>query len=172
MPNILNTISKLEAFPWNDPPAPAGPSVRPGHQQQGNSGQQQQQQDRQQQASEQQQQQQEQLATILCPICLAPLADDELPGCRASDRNADASSGHTSGGSGTAAAAGAAGCCLSCFQQILGGVDGSGSSVAAALPGDVRQQMAGLAAAGPQAAAGGPCSTEQLRQQIAEFLLE
>ncbi|KAI7846117.1 hypothetical protein COHA_000378 [Chlorella ohadii] len=101
VPNILNTISKLEAFPWNDPPAPAGPSVRPGHQQQGNSGQQQQQQDRQQQASEQQQQQQEQLATILCPICLAPLADDELPGCRASDRNADASSGHTSGGSGT-----------------------------------------------------------------------
>ncbi len=171
MPNILNTISKLDAFAWNDPPAPAGPSVRPGQQRQANGGQQHQ--EGQQQADEQQRlQQQQQLAAVLCPICLAPLADDELPGCRASDGNADASSGHTSGGSGTASAAGAAGCCLSCFQQILGGVDGSGSSVAAALPGDVRQQMAGLAAAGPQAAAGGPCSTEQLRQQIAEFLLE
>ena len=164
VPNILNTISKLEAFPWNDPPAPAG--SQPGQQQQqANGG----------QVHCDEQQQEQQLVAVLCPICSAPLADDELPGGSGSG-HAEANGGHTSGGSGTAPAAAAAGCCLSCFQQILGGIAGgsaSGSSVAAALPGDVQQQMAGLAAAGPRAAAAasGPCITEQLRQQIAEFLL-
>ncbi|PRW60032.1 Cytoplasmic tRNA 2-thiolation 2 [Chlorella sorokiniana] len=168
VPNILNTISKLEAFPWNDPPAPAGsqPAGRAGQQQQHANGSQQ----------EDEQQERQQMAAVLCPVCWAPLADDELPGGSSGSAGADASSGHTSGGSGTVVAAAAAGCCLSCFQQIMGGVAGSAgpsSSVAAALPEDVQQQMAGLAAAGPRAAmAGGPCGTEQLRQQIAEFLLE
>ena len=167
VPNILNSVSKLQAFPWNDPPPAAG------RQQQ----QQQQQQATAQSASAGQQQataqsasagqQQAQVATVLCPICLAPLADDELPG--SSGGGAD-DHGHTSGGSGTAAAAAAAGCCLSCYQQVLGSSAESAASIVAALPAPVQQQMASLAAAGPRVAAGA-ADVEHLRAQIADFLL-
>ncbi len=211
VPNILNTISKLRAFPWNElPPAP---------------GQQQQQQRRQQGAAqpgaaEQQQQQdaasapaasagaagasggprQQLLPAVLCPICLAPLADDELPGSAQLHSNAG-SSEHTSGGQGAVAAAVSAGCCLSCYAQILAGCSAPGgsagrggateassvsgsSAVLAALPAVVSRRMAALAAAGQSAAdaaaarasngsaSGSGCRVEQLRAQIADFLLD
>ncbi|KAL4458741.1 hypothetical protein ABPG75_013606 [Micractinium tetrahymenae] len=205
VPNILNTISKLQAFPWNELPS------TPGQQQQ-----------RQQQGAVQQREQQQGAPTaapaaagtagaaateqqlpagaVLCPICLAPLADDELPGSSALSSSGSGSE-HTSGGQGAAAAAAAVGCCLSCYAQILasypvpGGASGQapalgGSSasssrpVVAALPAAVSWQMAALAAAGQSAAdaalaeacnggsSSGSSRAERLRAQIAEFLLE
>ena len=165
VPNILNTVSKLEAFPWNDTAA-AVAALAP-------------------QARQQQQQQQGKVAAaaagcvLLCPICLAPLADDELPGGAASSTGLDGSV-HTSVGS---RAAQAAGCCMSCSSQILGnsagsggradsGVAPNGGGVAAALPAAVQRQMAALAAAGARCNGSGGSGIEQLRSQIAEFLLE
>lgn len=206
VPNIFNTISKLHAFPWNELPLVPGQQQR--RQQQGGA-----------QPLAQQQQEaaapasaasardwaadstrQQLLTTVLCPICLAPLADDELPGSAAM-RSSGSSSEHTSGGQGAAARAAAAGCCLSCYSQILAGCSapgsGSGQGAAAkssepggsspvvtALPAAMTQQMAALAAAGQSAAdaeaaataGGGPadgsCRLERLRTQIAAFLLD
>lgn len=209
VPNILNTISKLRAFPWNElPPAPGQQQQRQqGAAQQGAAQQQQQQQDA--AASAQAASagaagasggpRQQLLPAVLCPICLAPLADDELPGS-AELHSSGSSSEHTSGGQGAAAAAVSAGCCLSCYAQILAGcsapivsagrggateassVSGS-SAVLAALPAVVSRRMAALAAAGQSAADAAAarasngsasrsgCRVEQLRAQIADFLL-
>lgn len=166
MPNILNTISKLTAFPWNQP------------QQQQPRQQQPQQADAPVAAAAGDGMRQQAAPALLCPICQAPLADDELPGSAAPAGE----HGHTRGGSGMAAAAQAAGCCLSCCAQILGGGGQGGGAVAAALPAGVQRQMAALAAAGGKlsgtAAAGageGPpadCGAERLRAQIADFLLD
>ena len=166
MPNILNTISKLEAFSWNEAPLPAQQPLRQGCAAAATEEQQRQQQ---RQQREEGRPAQQEASSLLCPICLAPLADDELPG------SGEAASEHTSGGSGATAAAQTAGCCLSCSAQILGskagGAPGSSSEgVAAALPASVRQRMAALAAAGERAGSGG--GVERLRAQIADFLID
>jgi hypothetical protein len=182
VPNILNTIAKLEAFPWNDPTATRTGQTLPQQQQHGV-------QQQQQQRQQEQQQQQHVEAAVLCPICLAPLADDELPGSDSNYSSSNSGSEHTSGGTGAASAAAAAGCCLSCYCQILGGgseaVVLAGSGVAAALPLAVSQRMASMAMVGSQLAAkeakaavvsdgAEPASggVERLRAHIAEFLLD
>lgn len=111
---------------------------------------------------------------MLCPICFAPLADDEIPGSGCGGGGGSGSE-HTSGGTGTAVAAAAAGSCLSCYRQILGSAP---EQVAGALPDAVRQQMAALAAAPLRVAAADASDgvegvgVERLRGEIADFLLE
>ncbi|KAL4435854.1 hypothetical protein ABPG77_000616 [Micractinium sp. CCAP 211/92] len=210
VPNILNTISKLRAFPWNElPPAPGQQQQRQQGAAQQGAAQQQQQQQQDAAASAQAASagaagasggpRQQLLPAVLCPICLAPLADDELPGS-AELHSSGSSSEHTSGGQGAAAAAVSAGCCLSCYAQILAGCSAPGvsagrggateassvsgsSAVLAALPAVVSRRMAALAAAGQSAADAAAarasngsasrsgCRVEQLRAQIADFLL-
>lgn len=172
VPNILNTISKLHAFEWNQPPAVPGQR----QQRQGAAPQQQQwQQDAAPSGSTAERsadpapgKRQQHIGTVLCPICLAPLADDELPGSSAL-LGSGSRCEHTSGGQGAAAAAAAAGCCLSCYAQIMAGCSAPGSGAApavaangcgvsssspvlAALPAALSQRMAALAAAGQSAA--------------------
>jgi cytoplasmic tRNA 2-thiolation protein 2 len=150
--NIMSAATRLQAFPWNEPPAAAqradgggggggGAATAEGEGRSGSSD----------------------LAAggeVLCPLCFAPLADDELPGQPLDFQGAAG-----------------AGLCYSCATQIAGGGGGGGEAgddVAALLPDDVRRGMAALAAAGGAAAGRAPgrvVPPAELRAAIADSLL-
>eukprot|EP00887_Chlorella_sp_A99_P006570 scaffold3.g6570.t1 len=179
VPNILGTLAKLQAFPWNHPPelasqaaekrrrngalrlargqqaggAAAAPSQDEGRQQQGGkegAG----------AGSTNGHAASKPERTVLCPLCYAPLADDELPAASSRSDDSSLSSSHT------AAPAAALSFCLSCQTQILGSGsseacvsssgeaadDCSSSAVLELLPVEVRREAEELAAAGRQAA--------------------
>jgi hypothetical protein len=147
--NIVGTAAKLRAFSWNDPPAlhcrqvdkfrrsnmtaRSSAAAPPPH---GEGG-----------------------ADVLCSLCWAPLADDELP----------------SGGELEAGQGGWSGCCESCQLQVLGGGGGGGEdgTAGAQLPEAIRRRMAALSAAAREAAGGRlACTPEEMRLAIQDCLLE
>ena len=142
--NILGVASKLQDFPWNQPPK--------GVQKRGRRD------DRLQQAPAEGPPDAGGVAAApdtLCPLCLSPLAPDELPG---------------ESGSGSGAAPG--GACRSCWDLVLaeatpgGGGPQASSAVAGLLPREFLERGAG----GESEAC--PAGVDRLRDQIAEFLLD
>ena len=225
VPNILGTTAKLQAFPWNHPPELATPGAdkrRRSRQQHLARLQEQEQQQQQEEGHQEGRQQHQQTSRdvaaslasravcegggaalvappcVLCPLCFAPLADDELPGSSSSSSSSSSSRGPpTCGGVPDPAPAGPAAAalpfCLSCQEQVLGVAASAATTAAAAgvaageaaaglssvvvdlLPPEVRREAGALARAGRQVEGSAGCvrlSPDELRQQIAEFLLE
>ena len=140
--NILGVASKLQEFPWNQPPK--------GLQKKGRRD------ERLQQAPGEGGPDAGDVAAapdMLCPLCLSPLAPDELPG-------------ESAGGSGAAPG----GACRSCSDLILSGAGGGGPQASSAVAGLLPRAFLERGTRGDGDAS--PAGVDRLRDQISEFLLD
>lgn len=185
--NILGTAAKLRPFAWNNPPELActlGDKARrnrqqhlPGTRRAASTAD---------SAAAAASEAEVEPHSVLCPLCSAPLAQDELPAVALQACGGSGSELHPAAEAVAGGVAALLPFCLSCRSQILGDQPSSSPAAAAAgtggqevadlLPPSVRQEARRLAAAaGCSAEAAGPgrpLPPEQLRQQIAEFLID